>query len=112
MMPHEISNDDRDAIRDLARRFAQDEVAPRARKIDETATFDRDLHKRMGELGLLGMTAPPEYGGSGADTTTWCMVVEEITKASSAVANGLTLTESMVHYLVELGTEEQKKAYI
>ncbi|WP_331375313.1 acyl-CoA dehydrogenase family protein [Sinorhizobium chiapasense] len=103
---------EQEAIRDMARRLATEEIAPKARQIDETSTFDRALHKRLGELGLLGMTAPPEYGGSGSDTVTWCMVVEEIAKASSAVANGLTLTESMVHYLIAMGSEEQKMKYL
>jgi alkylation response protein AidB-like acyl-CoA dehydrogenase len=111
-MLHVSVSDEQSAIRDMAARFAREEVAPRAREIDETATFDHRLHKRMGELGLLGMTAAPEYGGSGTDTITWCMVVEEIAKASSAVANGITLTESMIHYLSAMGTEEQKRTYI
>jgi alkylation response protein AidB-like acyl-CoA dehydrogenase len=100
------------AIRDVARDFATSEVTPHARQIDESAEFDWKLHRRLGELGFLGMTAPEAYGGSGADTLTWCMVVEEIAKASSAVANGLTLTESMVHYLGALGREDQKRLYL
>jgi alkylation response protein AidB-like acyl-CoA dehydrogenase len=104
--------EDQVSIRDLARRFAQAEVASRARQIDETSNFPADLHRRMGQLGLLAMTAPREHGGSAVDTVAWCMAVEEVTKASSAVANCMTLTESMVHYLVALGTEEQKRKYI
>src|SRR5262245_10348953 len=104
--------DEQGAIRDVARKFATEEVAPRAKHIDETSEFDRRLHHRLGELGFLGMTAPQEYGGGAADTSTWCLVVEEIAKASSAVANSLTLTESMVHYLVALGSDEQKARYL
>ena len=90
------------AVRDLARKFAQRDVAPRAQRIDDKAEFDWDLHRRAAELGLVGMTAPEAYGGSGADTVTWCVAIEEVAKASSAVANGLTLTESMVHYFATL----------
>ena len=100
------------AVRDLARQFAQQEVAPRAKNIDETAEFDWALHRKAAELGLVGMTAPEAYGGSNADTLTWCLVVEEITKASSSVANGLTLTEGMIHYIANLGTDEQKRKYL
>ena len=99
-------------IREVARRLARDEIAPRARGIDERSEFDWELHRRLGDLGFLGMTASQAYGGGALDTLTWCIVVEEITKASSAVANGMTLTESMVHYLSALGTEEQKQKYI
>jgi alkylation response protein AidB-like acyl-CoA dehydrogenase len=58
------------------------------------------------------MTVPPEHGGGGADTYSWCLAVEEVTKASSSVANGITLTDSMLHYLVTQGTDEQKRRYI
>lgn len=105
-------SEEQEAIRDVARKFARDEVAARAKQIDEQSKFDWQLHKRLGELGFLGMTAPELYGGSGADTLTWCLVVEEITKGSSAVANGITLTESMIHYLSTLGSDAQKKKYI
>jgi butyryl-CoA dehydrogenase len=100
------------AIRDLARKFAESEAAPRARRIDETSEFDRELHRRLAELGLLGMTVPLEHGGVAADTFSWCLAVEEVTKVSSSVANGMTLTDSMLHYLVTMGTEEQKRRYI
>jgi alkylation response protein AidB-like acyl-CoA dehydrogenase len=110
-MDLELSEEQR-AIRDVARKFAEAEVAPRSAGIDECAEFDWSLHHRLGELGFLGMTAPEAYGGSSASTLTWCLVVEEIAKASSAVANGLTLTESMVHYIATLGTEAQKQRYL
>ena len=106
---HFALTEEQQAIRQVARNFAMREVRPRAKAIDERAEFDRDLHRKLGELGFLCMTAPEEFGGGGADTLTWCVVVEEVAKASSAVANGLTLTESMAHYLVTLGSEAQKR---
>ena len=105
-------SDEQQAIRDVAQQFATREVAPRARTIDERAEYAWDLHRKLGELGFLCMTTPPDLGGSGADTLTWCVVVEEIAKASSAVANGLTLTESMAHYLTTLGNDGQKRAVL
>lgn len=105
-------SEEQDAIRSLARQFARDEIAPRARQIDRQSEFDWSLHHRLGELGFLGMTAAEQHGGADADTLTWCLVVEEITKGSSAVANGITLTESMIHYLSVLGSDEQKERYI
>lgn len=104
--------DEQREIREIARRFAERDVAPCARAIDESAEFDWGLHRRLSELGFLGMTVPDAYGGSSAATITWCVVVEEIARASSAVANGMTLTESMAHYLAILGTEEQKRTWL
>lgn len=100
------------AIRDLARNLAKAEIAPRAAQIDASAQFDWDLHRRLAELGFLGLTAPEEFGGQGADTLSWCVVVEEIARASSAVSNGITLTDGMIHYIATLGTPEQKEKYI
>jgi alkylation response protein AidB-like acyl-CoA dehydrogenase len=100
------------AIRDLARTIARDEVAPKARGIDETGEFDWELHRRLAELGFLGSTAPEALGGTAADTLTWCIIVEEIAKASSTVSNGITLTDSMIHYIATLGTDEQKRRYL
>ncbi len=110
-MDFELS-EQQEAIGELARQFAREQVAPQARRIDQSAEFSWELHRRLGELGFLGMTAPEAYGGAGADTLSWCLAVEAITKASSAVANGLTLTESMVHYLATSGSEEQKRRYV
>lgn len=100
---------EQEQVRDVARSFAQRDVAPKAKAIDEHAEFDWALHRKLGELGFLGMTAPLAYGGAASDTVTWCIVVEEIGKASSAVANGMTLTESMTYYLNTLGSEVQKQ---
>ena len=110
-MDFELS-EQQQAIRELARQFAHEQAAPRARQIDRDAAFDWDLHRQLGALGFLGMTAPEAYGGAAADTLSWCIVIEEITRASSSIANGMTLTESMIHYLSALGSEEQKRRYI
>jgi butyryl-CoA dehydrogenase len=102
-------SEEQEAVRAVARDFARRYVHPRAKEIDEHAEFSWELHRKLGELGFLCMTAPEAYGGSDSDTVTWCVVVEELAKVSSAVANGLTLTESMAYYLMTLGTEAQKK---
>jgi alkylation response protein AidB-like acyl-CoA dehydrogenase len=104
--------EEQERIRGVAREFARAEVAPHARAIDESAEFSWPIHHRLGELGFLCMTAPEAHGGAGSDTLTWCMVVEEFARVSSAVANGLTLTESMAHYVLTLGTEAQKTAVL
>jgi butyryl-CoA dehydrogenase len=105
---HFALTEEQESIRMLARDFAQREVGPFAREIDQSSEFCWPLHRRVGELGFLCMTAPVAYGGAALDTLGWCVVVEEFAQASSAVANGLTLTESMAHYLSTLGSEAQK----
>ncbi|KUM24063.1 hypothetical protein AU467_31695 [Mesorhizobium loti] len=100
------------AIRDQARSVARIEVAARAASIDASAEFDWDLHRRLAEIGFLGLTAPEECGGQRLDTLIWCIVVEEIAKASSTVSNGITLTDGIIHYISTLGTREQRDKYI
>ncbi|WP_026615212.1 acyl-CoA dehydrogenase family protein [Ensifer aridi] len=100
------------AFRDVARNLAAAEVAPKAAQIDASSEFDWALHRRLAELGFLGLTAPEEFGGQAADTVSWCVVVEEIAKASSTVSNGITLTDGMIHYISTLGTQEQKETFI
>jgi len=100
------------AIRETARRFALKEILPRAAEIDRSSTFDRDLYRGMGEVGLIGVAMPEEFGGSGADTITWCVVVEEVTKASSGMGNALGLTQSIADYILMLGTDEQKRTLL
>jgi len=74
-------------IRETVRDFAEKEVKPVAAEIDRIDSFPWKLYKRMGEIGLLAMTLPPEYGGSGADTISWSIVEEELASASAAVAD-------------------------
>ncbi len=96
------------AIQQLARDFAREEVAPRAKEIDVTDTFPWDLYRKLGELGLLGMTLPTEYGGGEADTISWSLVIEELAKVSAAVADALMLTKLMADMILFSGTEQQK----
>src|ERR1700682_2282064 len=88
-------------IRDLAREFATKEVMPRAFEIDRTDEFPRDLYRRMGAIGLLGLILPQEVGGGGADTVCQAIVPEARARPSPAVANaqvmaieeGLTISQ-------------------
>jgi len=99
-------------IRDMVRDFAENEIKPRAAEIDRTDEFPWDLWKRMAELGILGMTLPPEYGGSGADTVSWAIAQEEMARASVVVADIQLLSKLMQDVILRNGTTAQKDKYL
>jgi alkylation response protein AidB-like acyl-CoA dehydrogenase len=96
-------------IRDLCRDFAVREIRPRAAEIDRTDEFPWDLYKRMAELDILGMTVPPEYGGSGADVVSWCIAQEELARESAVVSDAQLLCKLMCDMLLTNASEEQKR---
>jgi alkylation response protein AidB-like acyl-CoA dehydrogenase len=97
-------------IRDMARDFAQKEVAPIAAEIDEAGRFPAETVKRMGELGFLGIEIPEEWGGTGLDTLSYVLALIEISKACASHGAIMSVNNSLVCYGIEaFGTERQKK---
>ncbi len=106
-------SEEQKAIRDLARDFAQNEIAPIAAKIDESGEFPSATVKKMGELGLMGIEVSPEYGGAGLDTICYVLAMEEISKVCAAHGTIMSVNNSLVcHGLETFGTEEQKKNFL
>ncbi len=111
-MDFELTEEQR-AIRDLARDFAKNEIAPIAAKLDETGDFPVENVKKMGELGLMGIEVPPEYGGAGLDCVSYVLAMEEISKADAAHGTIMSVNNSLVCYgLKTFGSEEQKKQFL
>jgi alkylation response protein AidB-like acyl-CoA dehydrogenase len=110
-MQFDLSDDQR-LTQEMVRAFAEKEVKPRAAEIDRTDEFPRDLYRRLGELGLLGMTLPPEHGGAGADTMTWAIVQEELARASAAVADSQLLAKLMTDMIWRNGSEAQRRTHL
>ncbi|BBL79187.1 acyl-CoA dehydrogenase [Rubrobacter xylanophilus] len=99
--------------RDLARDFAREEVAPQAARLDREQRFPYDIVAKMADLGLMGLTVPKEYGGSGGDFVGYCLALEEVSRADTSV--GITM-EAHVSLgcapFVAYGTEKQKEHYL
>lgn len=111
-MDFELTEEQR-AIRDLARDFAKNEIAPVAAKLDETGEFPVDNVKKMGELGLMGIEVPPEYGGGGLDCVSYVLAMEEISRADAAHGTIMSVNNSLVCFgLKTFGNEEQKKKFL
>ncbi len=100
-------------IKEMVREFAEKEIKPIAIELDAKSMFAEDVFKKMGKLGLLGIPFPEEYGGSGGDTISYAIAVEEIGKACGGTglsyAAAVSLGASPIYYF---GTEEQKQKYL
>jgi alkylation response protein AidB-like acyl-CoA dehydrogenase len=99
-------------IRAMVREFAETELGPRVLELDRKGDFPHDVVKRMGALGVLGITAPKEYGGSAAGHLTGTIAVEEIARVYPSMAFFLEATFAPYYTLGAFGSEEQKKAIL
>ncbi len=100
-------------IRDQARKFAQEVIAPVAEHHDLTGEFPFESVRQMGELGLMGIEVPEEYGGAEMDAISYVLAMEEISKADAAHGVIMSVNNSLFcHGILRFGTEEQKKKYV
>ncbi|TYB83548.1 isovaleryl-CoA dehydrogenase [Maritimibacter fusiformis] len=101
------------ALRDMVHRFAQDRIKPIAAEIDRTNEFPASLWREMGELGLLGITVPEEYGGAGMSYLAHVVATEEIARASASVSLSYGAHSNLCVNQIKLnGNEEQKQKYL
>jgi short/branched chain acyl-CoA dehydrogenase len=105
--------DEQRLLRDTVRDFARQEVAPVAEELDRTKAFPYDLVRHMGELGLMGIPFPEEYGGGGADTLAYAIAVEELARVDSSVCITMAAHTSLGTMPIHLwGTDEQKSEWL
>jgi short-chain 2-methylacyl-CoA dehydrogenase len=106
-------SDEQRLLRDTVRDFARQEVAPVAEELDRTKSFPYELVAKMGELGLMGIPFPEQYGGGGADTLSYALAVEEMTRIDSSVAITMAAHTSLGTMPIYLwGTDEQKDDWL
>ncbi len=104
---------EQEMIRKMVREFAEKEVAPIAAEIDETCEFPAETIKKMGKLGLMGMTVPKEWGGGGMDPVSYVIAVEEISRACASTGVAMSVNNSLVcDSILKFGTEAQKQKYL
>ncbi len=100
-------------IRQAAREFAQNEIAPIAAEFDESGDFPFDTIHKMGEMGFMGIEVPEAYGGAGMDTMAYVLALEEICKADAAHGTIMSVNNSLYcHAILRFGTEEQRQQFL
>jgi alkylation response protein AidB-like acyl-CoA dehydrogenase len=106
-------SDINEQIRDTARKFAQEEIAPSVIERDIKQEVGIDLLKQLGELGFLGMMVDPEWGGSGLDVISYVLAIEEISKVDPAIAITVSVQNSLVNWILEnYANDEQKERFL
>jgi len=106
-------SEEHEMIRQAARDFARNEIAPIAAEFDESGEFPYETIMKMGEMGFMGIEVPEEYGGAGMDTLAYVLALEEISKADASHGTIMSVNNSLYcHGLLKFGTEEQKQKFI
>ena len=106
-------SDEERMIRDAARAFAQDKLAPRIKSAFREERFDREIMNELGEMGFLGVMTAEEYGGSGLGYVAYGLVAREVERVDSGYRSAMSVQNSLVMHPIEAyGTEAQKKKYL
>ncbi|HEX9946928.1 MAG TPA: acyl-CoA dehydrogenase [Allosphingosinicella sp.] len=108
----QLSDEER-LVRDTARAYAQERLQPRVTEAFLEEHFDREIMSEMGELGLLGATIPPEYGGAGLNYVAYGLVAREVERVDSGYRSAMSVQSSLVMYPIHAyGSEEQKRRWL
>ncbi len=110
--PHTEKTEEQQAITEMVRQFADEQIIPNAERYDHEDAFPEPIVEQMKELGLFGVTIPEEYGGMGLDLTTYAMIVEELSRGWISIS-GVINTHFIGSYLLgKFGSDEQRQRYL
>ena len=105
--------EEHEALRRAVRDFAENEIAPIAAQYDESGEFPLDTVRKMGQMGLMGIEVPEEYGGAGMDTLAYALTITEVARADASHSTIVSVNNSLYgHALLKFGTEAQKQKYL
>src|SRR6202795_548453 len=105
-------SDEQKAIVEMVRQFADEQIIPNAEHYDGNDEYPEPIVEHMKELGLFGITIPEEYGGLGLDLTTYCMVVEELSRGWISISGVINTHFIGSYLLMKFGTDEQKEKFL
>jgi acyl-CoA dehydrogenase len=103
---------DQESLRDLARKFARTEMAPKAAECDRTSRFPEEIYRKAWELGLMNLNVPTEYGGSGLASLEQCLIVEELSRACAGMTTSIIANCLALEPIILGGTPEQKTRFL
>lgn len=105
--------DEQELTRQTVREFARKEIAPRALELDETQCFPRDIMRKLGEMGMLGVLFPPDYGGAGLGYLDYVTIIEELARVDGSIALSVAAHNSLcANHIYVAGSEEQRRRYL
>jgi hypothetical protein len=105
--------DEQELTRQTVREFARKEIAPRALELDETQRFPREIMKKLGEMGMLGILFPPDYGGAGLGYLDYVTIIEELARVDGSIALSVAAHNSLcANHIYVAGSEEQRRRYL
>src|SRR5439155_489361 len=108
-----LLTEDQELTRRTVREFAEKVIAPRSRELDQKQEFPLDIMKKLGEMGMLGIFFPQEYGGSGLGYRDYALIIEELARVDASIGLSVAAHNSLCsNHIFIAGTEEQKRRYL